>query len=787
MEPEKVNIDEQKLQQVSGLEQLYNLFMNAPVMIGILKGDECQLDFANEGMLTLLGKSKNTLCKPLYEEFPELKSEGLLQLANKVKNSGQTFKLHEQPFIFVRDGKEEVLYIDLIYQPFYEANSKQASGVICVAHDVTGQVQSRQRIKNVVEQAVDPILILMGENMILEEANDALLKLWKIDRSGLGQKLLDLQPEMEHQNFYNLLQQVYSTGKPIQSLQEPAVFNQPDGGKRTVYFNFTFQPYREPDGRISGVLVLSSDVTGQVIARREAEQRKEELRQSMERFELVSKATNDAIWDWNITTNLLVWNDAVYSMFGYNPKDIDNVDQWYVEHLHPDERVKILDSVQQSIAAGDSIWMKEYRFRCADGSYKIVYDRGFIQYDLQGQAVRMIGSMQDITSRKNYENFLNESQKKWQLLANAMPAVVWTTDSAGHTDYLNERWYEYTGLSEAESMGEGWMQVLHPDDIQECYTAWKLARKDDSLYQLELRYRGHEGYYRWFLARGIPIKNEDGVVIAWYGTSTDIHEQKMLSENLENLVAERTVELKKSNANLEEFAYAASHDLQEPIRKIKFYTDRLKQELSNGLSESQLNFFNRMENAANRMGTLIDDLLEYSKVSKGVEKLEEVNLNRLVQMATEDLEIEIQRTAARLNIAQLPILTGNQRQYQQLFQNLISNAIKYSKPGIAPEVHITARIVKGKEVKADLPGDHLFKSFYLIEVSDNGIGFDPAYAERIFNVFTRLHGNSEYKGTGVGLSIVRKVVENHNGFIWAESKPGEGSIFRILLPVTVSR
>lgn len=181
------------------------------------------------------------------------------------------------------------------------------------------------------------------------------------------------------------------------------------------------------------------------------------------------------------------------------------------------------------------------------------------------------------------------------------------------------------------------------------------------------------------------------------------------------------------------------------------------------------------------MNALIDDLLLYSHVSRGAAMEEMVDLNEKTGLVLEDLDLEITEKKAKIIVDGLPTVKGHRRQLQQLFQNLISNALKYNKPGLPPEIHVHSRLANAHDLK-QVTGENGNKTYYLIEVRDNGIGFDPAEAERIFNIFTRLHGNAEYKGTGVGLSIARKVVENHDGYIWAESQPDEGAVFKILLP-----
>ena len=258
----------------------------------------------------------------------------------------------------------------------------------------------------------------------------------------------------------------------------------------------------------------------------------------------------------------------------------------------------------------------------------------------------------------------------------------------------------------------------------------------------------------------------------------DISEQKNNQMDLYN----KTIELERTNSNLEEFTYAASHDLKEPIRKMQIFSGRLKDRMASRLEEEDLRLFSRMENATERMRSLIDDLLTYSGVSNGIPEFTTVNLNREIALVLEDLELDIQDKGARIHLGILPTVNGHPRQLQQLFQNLIANSLKYSQPGVRPEITITSQLVKGKALPFTLSAEEQEKDFYLIKVRDNGIGFEQKYAEKIFNVFTRLYEENDKKGTGIGLSIVRKVAANHKGHIMAEGIPGAGACFSLLLP-----
>ncbi len=263
------------------------------------------------------------------------------------------------------------------------------------------------------------------------------------------------------------------------------------------------------------------------------------------------------------------------------------------------------------------------------------------------------------------------------------------------------------------------------------------------------------------------VKNGDGFVV----TFLDVTESKKYEKEI--LIKQE--ELEKTNYELEQFAYIASHDLQEPLRKIRTFGDRLTGLFSAVLDQKGKDYIMRMQNAASRMQTLIDDLLKFSRVSRGETKFSAVDLNLVVNDALYALDLSIKEKNAQININELPEINGNSSQLTQLFQNLISNSLKYSKEDVSPEILITAESIKKEELGQP-------KDFWKISIIDNGIGFDESYAEQIFIIFQRLHGRSEYSGTGIGLAICEKIVTTHNGYIEAISSPGNGATFIIYLP-----
>ncbi|HZH99599.1 MAG TPA: ATP-binding protein, partial [Flavisolibacter sp.] len=232
-----------------------------------------------------------------------------------------------------------------------------------------------------------------------------------------------------------------------------------------------------------------------------------------------------------------------------------------------------------------------------------------------------------------------------------------------------------------------------------------------------------------------------------------------------------------------QFTYSASHDLQEPLRKIAFFLDRLIGNIGSELSDENKSIAQRIQHTTDRMQGLIDDLLAYSNTTLGVTQFKEVSLTHIIKNVLDDMEATLIKKKATISLSELPNIKGDERQLRQLFQNLISNALKYHKKDELPQVQISAQLVQGKDIRAGIPPEFHSQTMHLVQVKDNGIGFNPEDASRIFDLFQRLHGKTEYEGTGIGLAIVQKVVESHYGYVWAEGKPGEGAVFNVLLPV----
>jgi PAS domain S-box-containing protein len=476
----------------------------------------------------------------------------------------------------------------------------------------------------------------------------------------------------------------------------------------------------------------------------------------------------------------------------------------FIDHLHPDD-AHIRDSAY-SIAAESGELNYEARFIWNDGSVHWVKVIARYLYDKSGKGVSLSGILLDITDRVEKEQILRDNEEYLRNMIEQAPiatALFVGPDMVIETP--NEPMLKFWGkgnsvigkpLKEAvpELVGQPFLGIL--DEVYrtgEAYHAY--GTPADLIIDGVMRTVYFDFTYK-------PIIDKNGKVFAIMDMAVDVTAQVMaakevkeseeryrqLADELEQRVEQRTTELNlanqeltDSNSNLEQFAYAASHDMQEPLRKIQSFSSRLQSQYSDALDENGSFMLNRIQDAARRMSLLIDDLLTYSRLSNRMGDFEIVDLNKIIAEVTSDLEIGIQEQNASIETHNLSVVHGHPRQLVQLFQNLISNAIKYRKPDVSPVISIT-ETHPDQEALSGIPYLLRNRGYSKITIQDNGIGFDEKYVERIFQMFQRLHGKSEYSGSGIGLASCKKVVQNHNGYITAQSVPGEGSSFIIYLP-----
>ncbi len=327
-------------------------------------------------------------------------------------------------------------------------------------------------------------------------------------------------------------------------------FKAKDGSYR--WFLGAARPRRDAEGRITTWFGTCTDIDDQ--------KRTEQLmRRSEERYALAALATKDVIWDWNLKTNEVNWNPAVYSRLGYRADEVATTAQWWYDHLHPDDAERVVHGIHEVIdSAGSIAWHDEYRFRRADGTYAQMLDRGHISRDETGKSVRMIGAMQDVTKRRAAEAELRRREEEFQTLADNMAQLAWMCRPDGHIYWYNKRWYDYTGTTLEEMEGWGWEKVHHPEHIGRVVEFVQVAWLAGEPFELSFPLRGQDGEYRWFLTRAEPIRDEAGELVRWLGTNTDVTEMRQLQEQLET--AYNDLETKVAFRNL---------DLEHQVRELK--------------------------------------------------------------------------------------------------------------------------------------------------------------------------------------------------------------------------
>ena len=507
-------------------------------------------------------------------------------------------------------------------------------------------IEDSQRLAESIVETVREPLVILDADLRVRLANRAFYQTFRVTRAetegvqffGLGSCQWEI-PELR-----SLLLDILPRDTSVHDLEIERRF--PGLGRRTMRLNA-----RRLQGRVGAtdmILLAIEDIT-------ERKRAEEKLKKSEERFQLVARATNDAVYDWNLLTNEFWWNASFFEMFGYGAEEIEPTVESWMSRIHPDDSHRMEREIRELIEGSVKTWSGEYRFRRADGSFANVFDRRYVWHTEEGLAVRILGSMMDISEQKQIEQQL-----------------------------------------------------------------------------------------------------------------------KIFASKLE-----------RSNRELQDFASIASHDLQEPLRKIQAFGDRLKSKYHDSLEEEARDYLERMQSAALRMQTLINDLLVFARVETKAQPFIPVDLSTVAQEVVTDLEVQVEQTGALLDIGELPVIEADPLQMRQLIQNLVGNSLKYRQDEKPPVIKIHALLDHHQSVQPG-PGAPLVGQVCRLYVEDNGIGFDEKYLDRIFTVFQRLHGRREYEGTGVGLAVCRKIAERHGGSITARSSPGGGATFVVTLPVKQS-
>jgi PAS domain S-box-containing protein len=495
-----------------------------------------------------------------------------------------------------------------------------------------------------------------------------------------------------------------------------------------------------------------------------------------------------AIYTCDAQGYITLYNKAAVDLWGRAPEIGKDLwcGSWRI--YHTDGRPLPLDQCPMAIALkqGRTIRGEEIVVERPDGLRRHVLVHPQPVFDKSGAVIEAFNMLVDITEHKQAERALRESEDRFKIVADTAPVMIWMAGTDKEYNFLNTGWLKFTGNSMEQEMGDGWMEGIHPDDLDSClktYTTHFDARQN---FNLEYRLKRHDGMYRWLSCSAVPRFASDGSFVGYIGSCIDIEDKKLIAEALEKEVERKTKDLKlanseleRSNKELEQFAYAASHDMQEPLRKIQTFIGFLMENQEQDLSTTNKVYLSKIQNSAKRMSEIINGLLHYSQSTSQNTQYSKTNLNAIIENVKADLELLIQQKNASVICDKLPEIWAVPTQINQLFFNLINNSLKFSKPDTPPVITISLEEVPASQI------NNLRGSFIEIKVSDNGIGFESKYAEKIFNLFQRLNDRYSYSGNGIGLALCKKIVENHHGFIKAKSEAGDGATFYIKLPASL--
>ena len=668
------------------------------------------------------------------------------------------------------------------------------------------------------------ILILIGIYLFRKEFNPILEKIiksetryrnlfehspvpiWEIDASGLKQYLNELR-SLGINDISSYLSTKITNIKDLVSLirvisvNQRSIFNNERTGKENFikdipdYFNAdTFEVFKKAfieldkgitqtisevefifGGEIKSYLAHISVIPGKekdlsdiLISFVEITKHKEYARLILEneaRLKRSQEIAHLGSWELDLENDRLTWTDEVYRIFGLNREGTETTYEAFLEAIHPEDRNNVDNEYRKSIRNNLCTYDVEHRIiRKNTGEVRFVHEKCEHFRNEAGRIIRSIGMVHDITERKKIENELIASKQKLNLALENGKIGIWEWNP--NTDKLipdkrTEKIFELENGSHKRTFTE-LESMIHEDDVAHLRASVQNSLKNKTSLETIFRIKSNSGKIKYISIRALVVRDRTDRELKLSGVAFDITE---MQEGTERLILKLNEELLRSNKELERFAYVASHDLQEPLRMVTNFTQLLSRKYEDKLDKDAREYIYYAVDGATRMYDLINGLLAYSRIHTKGKEFQKVDLNRILENSLRNLSLVIDERRAEIKSDDLPVVFADESQMVQLFQNFIANSIKFSKD--TPQISISSKSEK---------------KHHVISISDNGIGIDTQHFDRIFQIFQRLHHRDEFKGTGIGLAICKRIVERHGGNIWVESEPGKGSTFHFTIP-----
>lgn len=537
---------------------------------------------------------------------------------------------------------------------------------------------------------------------------------------------------------------------------------------------------RNETGNPASLIFVAEDIT----VKMKSEQEVTALKQLIDDTEELLRFGS---WSWDIRINKLYWTDGMYQLLGYIRKDVEpEVSlRFYMKHISPKDAVGLRRVIRKAID-NRSGFEYTYTLTTRHKEEKIVSTIGKIVTFDNGQPLKIIGITRDVTIQIKTNRDLVHYKEMILEKEEFLNQGSWETNVLNGDTTWSKGMYRLFGYDPETDMGhlkvtkELHLTHMSEEEARRSAEDWKAILKNKDVYNREASITTKDGIIRQLETYGKVLRDNNGMVEKVIGTTRDVTRIREYEKSLE----EKIQELNRSNTELEEFAYIASHDLQEPLRKLTTFSERLQSKFAPCLGKEGLVYLDRIVAATENMRILIENLLEFSRTARSGKHFTSVSLAKLLAEVEADLELQIEETGTKIIADPLPTLDVIPSQIKQLFNNLLSNAVKFRNKQQQAVITISTEKLPGSEKSMYYLKNE--KSYYKITIKDNGIGFEKEYAEKIFQIFQRLHGRTEYPGSGIGLAICKKIVENHSGVIFATGNIGDGAAFTVILPETQS-
>jgi len=726
------------------------LVMHSPMAIAILKGDDFTVELANMAMLKMWKKTeKEVIGKKLLDLFPELKDQKFPVLLKQVLQSGTAIKENAALAFIKTDKGLRKSYYDFEYDPLFEDDGN-ISGIMVTSTDVSETIESKNKLADAEERlrlAVDASELATWEidlNTDYIKYSDRFVKFFGHDASK-KLTLHEVRKQIYPSDRHNIVKKAFEEALITGTYKFEARLVKPDNS--IVHISTMGKVFYDNAGIPSKIIGTLRDLTQEEESRHILEKSEKRLR----KFILSAPVSIGILNGPDYIVEIM--NESALKLLGKAKEQMLNKPVLDVmTELDTVQAKLLLDRVYYS---GKSFSASEFPVKLnRQGRLEKIYIN--FEYDpLVNNEGKVYGIMvvgNDVTEQVVARKKIEQSEARFKLLADSMPQFVWTSDNQGNINYFNKAVYDYSGLSEDQIGEGGWTDIIHPADVEENILKWNNAIKKGKDFIFEHRFRRYDGVYRWQLSRAIPLRDEQGKIQFWIGTSTDIQE------------------IKEQEQQKDYFISMASHELKTPITSIKGYVQILQSMYENSEDAVLIKSLGRIHVQIEKLTTLIGDLLDVSKIRNGSLTFHKqtFDINNLIKEEIEELEIIHPNHKITFKNDAIINVFGDRERIRQVLINLISNAIKYSP--------INANILMKSKIE---------KQNVLISVKDEGIGIDKNYQEKIFERFYRVEGKSEktFPGFGIGLFIASEIIKRHKGNIGVQSRPGKGSRFYFSLPL----